>query len=57
MSPSYLWCLATELAGAVNALLGPFMAEMREGLAAVKTDLRNIDEKVNTLARESLMPT
>ena len=40
MSPSYLWCLATELAGAVNAVLAPFMAEMREGLAAVKTDLR-----------------
>ena len=52
MSPSYLWCLATELAGAVNAVLGSFMAEMREGLAAVKTDLRNIDEKVNTLSRE-----
>ena len=52
MSPSYLWCLATELAGAVNAVLGPFMTEMREGLAAVKTDLRNIDEKVNTLTRE-----
>ena len=52
MSPSYSWCLATELAGAVNAVLGPFMTEMREGLAAVKTDLRNIDEKVNTLTRE-----
>ena len=45
MSPSYLWCLATELAGAVNAVLAPFMAEMREGL-------RKIDEKVNTLTRE-----
>ena len=52
MSPRYLWCLATELAGAVNAVLGPFMTEMREGLAAVKTDLRNIDEKVNSLTRE-----
>ena len=45
MSPSYSWCLATELAGAVNAVLGPFMAEMREGM-------RKIDDKVNTLTRE-----
>ena len=36
----------------MNALLGPFMAEMRVGLAAVKTELRNIDEKVNSLTRE-----
>ena len=36
----------------MNALLGPFMDEMRVGLAAVKTELRNIDEKVNSLTRE-----
>ena len=49
MSPSNLWCLATELAGAVNAVLAPFMTEMREGLAAVKSVQATMKEDVKSV--------
>ena len=52
-------CAATQMAIAVHETLSPFMTEMREGLAAVKTEmatmkrnLRVMEGKVNHLSRE-----
>ena len=52
-------CAATQMAVAVHETLSPFMTEMREGLAAVKTEmatmkrnLRVMEGKVNHLSRE-----
>ena len=52
-------CAATQMAIAVHETLSPFMTEVREGLAAVKTEmasmkrnLRVMEGKVNHLSRE-----
>ena len=52
-------CAATQMAIAVHETLSPFMTEMREGLAAVKTEmatmkrnLRVMEGKVDHLSRE-----
>ena len=44
-------CAATQMAVAVHETLSPFMTEMREGLAAVKTEIAAVKTEMATMKR------
>ena len=44
-------CVATQMAIAVHETLSPFMTEMREGLAAVKTEIAAVKTEMATMKR------